>query len=111
MAGIVPDIPQILACIGLDTARKRDGVTQDLLHPNGLVHLNNENEDGIIAACTSYSKRAAAVRFSLSRVQQKRLISLLYWVRYLSCTLYSSEINFFCFTLDKLNRTAADLFE
>ena len=81
MAGIVPDITQILTWIGLDTARKRDGVTEDLLHPNGLVHLNNENADGIIAACTSYSKRAAAVRFSLSRVQQKRLISLLYWVR------------------------------
>ena len=91
MAGIVPDIPQILTWIGLDTARKRDGVTQDLLHPNGLVHLNNENEEGIIAACTSYSKRAAAIRFSLSRVQQKRLISLLYWVqdRYRTREAYS----------------------
>ena len=93
MAGIVPDITQILTWIGLDTDRKRDGVTDDLLHPNGLIHLNNENADGIIAACTSYSKRAAAARFSLSRVQQKRLISLLYWVqdRYRTRETYSFD--------------------
>ena len=81
MAEIVPDIQQILTWIGLDTDRKRDGVTADLLDPEGLVHLKNENADGIIAACTSYSKRAPAVRFSLSRVQEKRLISLTHWVQ------------------------------
>ena len=81
MAGIVPDIVQILTWIGLDTVRKRDGVTTDLLHPDGLVHFNNENAEGIKAACTSYTKFATNVRFSLSRVQQKRLILLMYWVQ------------------------------
>ena len=81
MAGRVPDIPQILTWISLDTVHKRDGVTDELLHPNGLICLNNENIDLIIAACTSYSKRADANRFTLSRVQKKWLISLLYWVQ------------------------------
>ena len=56
MAGIVPDNRQILTWIGLDTDCKRDGVTANLLHPNGFVHLKNENSDGIIAACMIYSK-------------------------------------------------------
>ena len=71
----------ILTWISLDTDRKRDGVTGDLLDPSGLIHLKNETSDGIIAACTSYSKRAPAAKFTVSRVQQKRLISLLYWVQ------------------------------
>ena len=93
MAGIVPDIKQILTWIGLDTARKRDGVTTDLLHPDGLVHLNNENAEGIKAACTSYTKFAMTSKFSLSRVQQKRLISLMYWVqdRYRTREIYSFD--------------------
>ena len=93
MAGIVPDIVQILTWIGLDTVRKRNGVTTDLLHPDGLVHLNNENAEGIKAACTSYTKFVTNVRFSLSRVQQKRLISLMYWVqdRYRTRELYSFD--------------------
>ena len=81
MAGIVPDIVQLLEWVGLDTVRKRDGVNGDLLSPNGLIHLKNESSQGIINACGSYTKRAALVRFSVSRVQQKRLISLMYWVK------------------------------
>ena len=93
MAGIVPDIVQILTWIGLDTARKRNGVTEDLLHPDGLVHLNNENAEGIKSACTSYTKFTTNLRFSLSRVQQKRLISLVYWVqdRYRTREIYSFD--------------------
>ena len=78
MAGIVSNILQILTWIGLDTDRKRNDVTTDLLYPNSLVHLNNKNDNGIIAACTSYTKLTVNLRFSSSRVQQKRLISLLY---------------------------------
>ena len=37
MAGIVPDNRQILTWIGLNADRKQDGVTANLLHPNGLV--------------------------------------------------------------------------
>ena len=93
MAGIVPDVTQLLTWIGLDTARKRDGVNEDFLSPNGLIHLKNESAQGIINACNSYSKRATGVRFAVSRVQQKRLISLMYWVkdRYRTRELYSFD--------------------
>ena len=93
MAGIVPDVTKMLTWIGLDTIRKRDGVNEDLLSPNGLIHLKNESAQDIISACNSYSKRTAGVRFAISRVQQKGLISLMYWVkdRYRTRELYSFD--------------------
>ena len=81
MAGIVPDTEQILEWIGLDSSWKRDSVTEDLLYLTGLVHLKNETCDGIVAACTAYSKLPSAVRFSVTRVQQKLLISMIYLVQ------------------------------
>ena len=62
-----------------------------------MIHLNNENVDGIIVACMSYSKRADAVRFSSLRVQQKQIASLLYWVKDRYCIdkayLFNAGIN------------------
>ena len=78
MAAVAPGIADLLTWIGLDTDRKRQGVEDDLLSPNGLEHLKDESEDGIIAACNGYTKRAGNARFSITRVQQKIIISLMY---------------------------------
>ena len=81
MAAVAPGIVDLLTWIGLNTARKCTGVEDDLLSPNGLVHLKDETADGIIAACNGYTKRQTAARFTITRVQQKRIISLMYWVQ------------------------------
>ena len=81
MAGAVPTVTQILTWIGLDSAKKRNGANEDLLLPNGLIHLKSETSEGIMSACSSYTKRVQVQRFSVTRVQTKRIISLMYWVK------------------------------
>ena len=73
--------------------------------------MKNESAQGIINACNGYSKQAATTRFALSRVQQKRLILLMYWVkdRYRTRELYSfdtgaDEISFLSEIQDVYNR-------
>ena len=92
-ASVSPTVLQLLTWIGLDTDKKRDGVLEDLLSPNGLIHLKLENSDGLKSACSSYAKRATLTRFTVTRVQMKRLIALMYWVKDRHRTRENFEFN------------------
>lgn len=75
MAGMVlHNVYQLLIWIGLDNVRNHNGVLGDLLSPNGLLYLTNENSDSMISACFSYTKRVTVQMFSLTRVQVKSLV-------------------------------------
>ena len=53
-----------------------------LTEPEWIGHLNDEDEKVINAACGGYAKKNFANgRFLVTRVQQKRLVSLMYWVK------------------------------
>ena len=51
--------------------------------PEGIVHLQDEDADGIQSACSGYARRTISNgKFTVSRVRQKRLISLMHLVNY-----------------------------
>ena len=53
-----------------------------LTEPEGTRNLNDEDAEGIQAACRGYTKRTLANgRFVVTRVQQKLLVLLMYWVK------------------------------
>ena len=53
-----------------------------LTEPERIVHINDEDAEGIQSACGRYAKRTLANgRFVVTRVQPKRLLSLVYWVK------------------------------
>ena len=56
---------------------------QDMLSPpEGIRHLQYEDADGIQSACSGYARRTASKEnFTVSRVRQKQLISLMHWVK------------------------------
>ena len=74
---------QILTWCGIAIAGARNGLQEDMLsQPEGIGHLNDETAKGIQAACQEYSKRpTVGQRFIVNRVQQKRLIALMCWVK------------------------------
>ena len=73
---------EILGLIGITTAQATNAIRDDMLtEPEGIGHLNDEDAEGIQSACSAYAKRPTATRFTVTRVQQKRLISLMYWVK------------------------------
>ena len=75
---------KILTMLGINTQGATSGIQKDMLtEPEVTVHLNDEDAEGIQVACGGYSKRKLANgRFVVTRVQQKRLVSLMYWVKY-----------------------------
>ena len=74
---------QLLNIIGITNEDATDGIIDDMLtDPEGIGHLIDENAEGIHSACAGYAKRTLANgRFIVNRVQQKRMISLMYWVQ------------------------------
>ena len=53
-----------------------------LTEPERIRHLNDEDTEGTQRACGGYSKRSLANGiFLVTRVQQKRLVSIMYWVK------------------------------
>lgn len=82
MTAVPLNFNQILTYIGLDNTRKRNGVEGDLLTLDGLVYLKNENSDGIVSACSSYTKQIQAQRLLVTQVHVKKLIALMHWVEY-----------------------------
>ena len=74
---------EILIILGINTQGSRKGIQEDILtEPEGIRHLNDEDVEGIQATCGGYAKRTLANgRFSVTRVQQKRLVLLMYWVK------------------------------
>lgn len=87
MANLPPAAPldtiQLLTMCGINSEEARNGIRDDMMTaPGGIGHLNEEDADGIHAACSTYAKRTIANgRFNVNRVQQKRLIALMYWVQ------------------------------
>ena len=75
---------EILTMLGINEILARDGICDDMMtNPKGIGHLNFENVEGIQLAFSGYSKRTtAARRFTVTRVQQKLLTSLMYWFKY-----------------------------
>ena len=76
-------IRQLLTWAGLDTYVKRDGVTGDMMTaPEGLGHLIHESAEKIVHACAAFTKTFPAnMRFSVTRIQDRRLVSLMHWVQ------------------------------
>ena len=76
-------IAQLLTWIGLDSDVKRDGVTNDMMdEPEGLGHLIHESSQKIVHACSAFTKRFPTdTRFSVTRIQERRLISLMHWTQ------------------------------
>ena len=69
--------------LGINTQGARNSIQEDMfIEPKGIGYLNNEDTEGIQAACGGYSKRTIANgKFLLMRVKQKRLVLLIYWVK------------------------------
>ena len=49
---------EILTMLGINTQGSRNGIQEDMLtEPEGIIHLNDEDVEGIQAACGGYAKR------------------------------------------------------
>ena len=70
--------------LGINTQGARNGIQEDMLtEPEGIGHLNDEDAEGIQAECGRYAKRTLSNGILLvMRVQQKRLVLLMYWFKY-----------------------------
>ena len=81
MVANTPTIVQLMTWIGLSPDYKRDSVTSDFMSATeGLAHLVTEDADVIDYGQHNYQKRVIArERFTMTRIQVKRLESLMYW--------------------------------
>ena len=70
--------------LGINTQGTRNSIQEDMLtKPGGIGHLNDEYAEGIQAAYGGYANRTLANGiFVVMRLQQKRLVSLMYWFKY-----------------------------
>jgi hypothetical protein len=77
------EIAQLLTWVGIDTDAKRAAILDDMMaDPEGLGHLINESAERIVHACNAFTKRFPAnSRFSVTRIQERRLISLMHWAQ------------------------------
>ena len=75
---------EVLTILGINTQWARNDIQEDMLmEPKVIGHLNDEDTEGIQAACGWYAKRTLVNGiFVVTRVQQKRLISLMYLGKY-----------------------------
>ena len=81
----MPPVPinKIIEWCGITTARVRTQMIAELFTaPEGLFHLVDETNEGLQSAFREYSRRDKADgKIIFTRVQQKRLISLMDWVK------------------------------
>ena len=75
---------KIFTMLGINTQGARKFIQEDMLmEPKGIGHLSDEDAEGIQASCRRNAKRTLINgRFVVTRVKQKRLVSLMYWVKY-----------------------------
>ena len=73
----------ILGWYGITTNANKNTIVAELLSPpEGLGHLNNETKEGMIATFCYFGRRDANDgKIIFSRVQQKRITSLMNWVK------------------------------
>ena len=74
---------KIITMLSINTQGERKGIQEDMLmEPEVIRHLNDEDAEGIQAAYGGYANRTLANgRFVVTRVQQKQLVLLMYWVK------------------------------
>ena len=74
----------ILTWCGITVSAQKTRIMNELLiDPEGMRHLNDESNKGMIATFRDYGLRDVADgKIIFNRVQQKRMISLKYWVKY-----------------------------
>ena len=65
--------------LGINTQGERNEIQEDILkEPEGIRHLNYKDAEGLQAACGRYAKRTLTNGiFVVTKVQQKRLVSLM----------------------------------
>ena len=85
-AALLPEFlttKKVLVLCGIDDSTVINGLIQDMLYPpEGIRHLQDEYSDGIQSAYSGYSRNTASNgKFTVSRVRQKRLISLMHLVK------------------------------
>ena len=74
---------EVLVLCGIDDSTVVNGLIQDMLSPPEVIkHLQDEDAEGIQSSCSGYSRRTASnEKFTVNRVIQKRLISLMHWFK------------------------------
>ena len=84
---------EVLVLCGIVDSTVINGLIQDMLSPpEGIKPLQDEDADGIQSTCSGYVRRAASNgKFTLIRVRQKRLISLMHWVKDKHCLAKSAK--------------------
>ena len=73
---------EILALCGINDSTFINGIIEDMLSsPEGIMHQQYEDTDGIQSVCSGYARRTISNgKLIVSRVRKKRLISLMHWV-------------------------------
>ena len=76
-------ITTIFQWCGMITAASRNRITADIMSlSEGMKHLNGEKSEEMIGTFRDYARRDASDRnIIFARVQQRRLISLMDWVK------------------------------
>ena len=69
--------------LGINTQGARNSIQEDMLtEPKVIGHLNDEDAELIQAECGGYAKRTLSDgRFVVTRIQKKRLLLLIYWLK------------------------------
>ena len=84
----------IFQCCGMTTASARNRIVSDMMSPpEGLKKINGEALEEIVGAFRDYARcDAVDGKIVFTRVQQRRLISLMDWVKVR--TLLEEEVPF-----------------
>ena len=69
--------------LGINTQEEENWIQEDMLpEPEAIGHLNDDDAEGIQAAHRGYANRTIANgSFVFTRVQQTRLVLLMYWIK------------------------------
>ena len=73
----------VLVLCGINDLRVINVFIEDILSSlEGIMHLQDEDSDGIQSSCSGYAIRTISNgKFTVSRVRKNQLISLMKWVK------------------------------
>ena len=74
---------EVLVLCGINDPTVINGLIEDMLSSSeGIMQLQDEDDDRIQSECSGYARRTLSnENFAVSRVRQKRLFSLMHWVK------------------------------
>ena len=74
---------ELLVLCDINDPTVNNGLIEDMLSsPEEIMYLKDEDANMIQSACSGYARRTISNgKFTVSRVRQKRLISLMHWVK------------------------------